>query len=787
MPSRRVPPDQRKRTEISCDRCKHRKQKCHKPPEKAACRYCETHGFECLTSQRPKTRIFSSLEGVTARIGLLEGIVRGLVPDADTSSLDSMRALGTSLGIPLPPPSPGTRSPLATDRPETISAGTGASSEPQASQADQQPDEMPVLRDQQGQTQYVGPASSFLFQIRIRSLFGGPRQRGQSSDTLFLFGRNPTEKAWVNEVASFSAEMTPSPSIHAGSTPASDITTGTPIDAIIASPVPDALITAFFENVHPDFPVLHEASFREEYERQAQSPGLLASTADPTWIGSLLCVLILARRSTVVDLLSPHGQEAEDRWWRKVQALLPSILFTSSISAVQTLLLIALHLHNTNHRDSCWTLTGAAVRIAFAIGLHRDAIIGNNKKPLHTPITRELRKRLWWTLYSFEMMQASSLDRPSAIDETVCSAGCPRESILGTGFGSGDAGVLASSRLVVMLSQACRAVRSLTSDPAGCFSVRPQSPAASLLADLNQWSEQLPSHLRLDATDALPPSSQRAVLLMHCQYHYIFIILSRNALLAIAAKHSASDVPGAAKTSEPVLPLPRPASATHTTSPVLSDMCIQSAQETIKVMLRLDAILKFDPVSWFDMYYLYSASLVLVLSVICEVRRFHTFEAAQRQSEWIGESLRLLAASSDLAAKQLSNPSMPGTMHRYAIVISDLHSMTHDFVMGQPPRSKDPAILGAKPEPGPDAVMLITSPVPPPMDQQQAYLFSAAAAEMDPGRSQHGDMVFAQDGYMAHGGAAFGYGFGQGMWTWDGQWNDVPGMLLGSQYGQPHQ
>ncbi len=83
--------------------------------------------------------------------------------------------------------------------------------------------------------------------------------------------------------------------------------------------------------------------------------------------------------------------------------------------------------------------------------------------------------------------------------------------------------------------------------------------------------------------------------------------------------------------------------------------------------------------------------------------------------------------------------------------------------------------------------MLITSPVPPPMDQQQAYLFSAAAAEMDPGRSQHGDMVFAQDGYMAHGGAAFGYGFGQGMWTWDGQWNDVPGMLLGSQYGQPHQ
>ncbi len=399
MPSRRVPPDQRKRTEISCDRCKHRKQKCHKPPDKAACRYCETHGFECLTSQRPKTRIFTSVEGITQRIGMLETLVKGLVPEADTSSLDSMRALGTSLGIPLPPPSPGTRSPLAGDRPDGGSTGSGLASESQSSQAGDQQDDMPVLRDQQGQTQYIGPASSFLFQIRIRALFGGPGQRGQSPETLWLFGRNPTEKAWMQEVSSYSSEVAPSPSNNTTSTPASDVTGGTPIDSIIASPIPDALVTAFFDHVHPDFPVLHEASFREEYERHAQSPAHLAASADPTWICSLLCVLILARRAAGLDILAPHGLDAEERWWRKVQALLPSVLFTSSISAVQALLLMALHLHNNNHRDSCWTLTGAAVRIAFAIGLHRDTIIGNNKKPLHTPVTRELRKRLWWVLH----------------------------------------------------------------------------------------------------------------------------------------------------------------------------------------------------------------------------------------------------------------------------------------------------------------------------------------------------------------------------------------------------
>ncbi|KAH8880572.1 hypothetical protein GQ53DRAFT_669615, partial [Thozetella sp. PMI_491] len=779
MPSRRVPADQRKRTEISCDRCKHRKQKCHKPPDAPSCRYCETHGFDCVTSQRPKARIYSSADAVTARINLLESLVKGLMPEADTSSLESMRALGSSLGIPLPAPDAAPPPPAAS-----------ISTQPPADQ----PYEMPVLRDQQGQTQYIGPASSYLFQIKLRALFGGPGQNGQTPGQFFLFGRNPTEKAWVAEVSSFSREIMPSPSnVASSSTPASDGfsagagdvgAAGSPIDSIIASHVPDTLITAYFEHVHADFPVLHESSFREEYERHAQSPNLLASTADPTWICSLLCVLILARRSQGgLDVLSlEHGQEAEERWWRKVQALLPSVIFTSSISAVQALLLMGLHLHNNNHRDSCWTLTGAAARIAFAIGLHRDTIIGNNKKPMHNPVTRELRKRLWWTLYTFEMMQASSLDRPSAVDETLCTSGCPRESILGSGGGGGDACVLASSRLVVMLSQACRVVRGLTTG--GSFCVRPLSPAASLLRDMDRWKDQLPSHLRLDAADALTPTGQRAIFLMHSLYHYILIVMSRNALLALAAKHAAAEAaPETAKPCETVLPPPHPASASRP-SPVLSDICTGSAQETIRILLRLDAIGRFDPVSWWDMYYLYTAALVLVLSVICETKRFRGYEAAQRQSQWIAESLRLLDASSELASRQLKHPLIPGTMHRYAIVISDLNLMTLDFVAGRPPRSSLSAQNSIKQEPRSDAVMLVTSPAPTAMDQQ-AYLFSAGG-DFEQGRPPIPDLAFGQDNMMGYNGLSLGFGFPDTVWAWqDGaQWNNAAGMLLGAEFGQ---
>ena len=100
--SRRVALDKRRRTETSCDICKQRKQKCDRPPGQSTCRYCRSNELQCAVTHVRKKRIFGSLEGLGTRIELLESLVKGLVPEADLSSNDEMRRLGTSLGIPLP-------------------------------------------------------------------------------------------------------------------------------------------------------------------------------------------------------------------------------------------------------------------------------------------------------------------------------------------------------------------------------------------------------------------------------------------------------------------------------------------------------------------------------------------------------------------------------------------------------------------------------------------------------------------------------------------------------------
>jgi hypothetical protein len=100
--SRRVPLDKRKRTETSCDKCKSRKQKCRKEPGEAACRYCIVHNIACLTTQPRKKRLYGSVEGLGTRLALLEALVKGLLPEADVSDLDSLAARCRSLGIALP-------------------------------------------------------------------------------------------------------------------------------------------------------------------------------------------------------------------------------------------------------------------------------------------------------------------------------------------------------------------------------------------------------------------------------------------------------------------------------------------------------------------------------------------------------------------------------------------------------------------------------------------------------------------------------------------------------------
>ncbi|KAF2174429.1 hypothetical protein K469DRAFT_710954 [Zopfia rhizophila CBS 207.26] len=535
-----------------------------------------------------------------------------------------MRQLGSSLGIPLPDAGGGEASG------EDGKSGSGNENE----------EPLSLLPDQQGQVQYIGPASSFSFHLKLRTLVG----RGAFREFV-LFGRNAADQESLDPAV---ADNDP----HALSTPpsaTSNIDHNSPVGQRVSgeSQSLETLIGAYFHHINPDFPVLHEASFREAYENWLHLP----AQADPAWLCSFLCVLLLSRRISRITF----PEEQERFWWRRVQSLLPVVIFTSSVTAVQALMLAAIHLHNTNHRDACWNLTGTAVRIAFAIGLHQDKV-----NTAQGPLARELRKRMWWTLYAFEVMQVSSYDRPSAIEHPGSRIDCPNDRIIGlTGYCPPDY-TKWFNRLVIHLGSACRAPKNPKAHSSEESYVGPLSPAAGVLRELDRWKESIPTHLRVENADTSQSSFQRPLLLLHAMYHYTIVVLCRAALLTRATTLSkeGKDSKNIALTS-------------------MSDFCVESGRALARILIKLEDIGKFDAITWWDIWYSLASASILVLDLVCD---------GKKSGKGISESRILLSQLAALATKHRRNPHMPGTIEKWASITVELHSMADTSPQPQPPK-----------------------------------------------------------------------------------------------------
>ncbi|PQE24625.1 hypothetical protein CJF32_00011031 [Rutstroemia sp. NJR-2017a WRK4] len=582
--SRRVPFDKRKRTETSCDKCKSRKQKCDRMLGQEQCRYCELHRLTCTTNQPRKKRFYGNVEGLGGRLILLESLVKGLLPEADLSGVNEMQQLGKALGIPLPQIEDGSSSGPA------HSENNSTSSEEEQS--------LPLLPDQQGQVQYIGPSSSFSFHLKLRRLIGN-----YTTYEFAMFGRNAAEHTDLLDTSNINITKADScrnieETNHTNLINApSDY--GSPSETIreIDGHVIDCLVDAYFDIIHSDFPVLHEASFRETYEQ----------------------------------------------WSLNTQA--PN----------SALMLAALHLHNNTHRDACWNLTGTAVRIAFAIGLHRDDV-----KHGSSPLGRELMKQLWWTLYAFEQMQVSSYDRPSAMESNVSSVGYPNERIVGVAGHCPQDFMKWSQKLVVLLGSACKAlnVAGIKNSATEDVYAKPLSPAAAILRDLNRWKVELPAHLRLEVVDSVAPSSQRPLILLHIQYYYTQILMTRSALLRRATALSKNN-------STPMSQI------VHSTS----ETCIDAGRNLGRLLLKLESIKKFNPYTWWDVFYTVASALVLVLDISCRTK--------EQALSSIPESRDILRNLSNLMSEVLQDPKVPDSMKKWATIVCEVKSVADEF---HPPR-----------------------------------------------------------------------------------------------------
>ncbi|OTB04546.1 hypothetical protein M426DRAFT_152422 [Hypoxylon sp. CI-4A] len=361
----------------------------------------------------------------------------------------------------------------------------------------------------------------------------------------------------------------------------------------------DAAVQAFFQYVHPNYILFHRLTFQWAYEKmwrcweshrnRNQGGRAREISVSVGWLCCLYMIFILGSRSL------PQSGESLDfqrKWFAQVDQL-PPLLGTSSLPNVCAYMLLSLYYHNTNDQTSAWTFHGAACRLAIALGMHRESASG-----LFEPIERQLRKLVWWTMYSFEQFLCCSLGRPSVIDDREMDVGIPNDDYL-------DANLLPpryfehSARLDMLHAAVRRGIFDPSFVPARMY-----ARALEFLNTVTEWEETLPGSLM--ATEPLAgldySSNQwRSTTLLHIRYHHTLTFLTRPFLFETIQSGNGDQALGSDATK----------------IRALSRVGLTSAMRCGQLVMNLWRADRINGVTWIDIYYAYMCSMDISLALLC--------------------------------------------------------------------------------------------------------------------------------------------------------------------------
>ncbi|KAH6886845.1 fungal-specific transcription factor domain-containing protein [Thelonectria olida] len=171
------------------------------------------------------------------------------------------------------------------------------------------------------------------------------------------------------------------------------------------------LIDAFFSLYHSTFPIVHEPTFRAQYE------GSLPRPDKDNW--NILANILAALGSFV----SSNSADATDLpIFQAVQkGLFADNLEVGTLTLVQAFGLSANYLQKRNKPNSGYNYGGLALRLAIGLGLHKEF-----EGAMVSPLQREIRRRIWWCLCVLDVGATITYGRPLNWPQAGVEAALPR-------------------------------------------------------------------------------------------------------------------------------------------------------------------------------------------------------------------------------------------------------------------------------------------------------------------------------------------------------------------------
>ncbi|KAF5021046.1 hypothetical protein F66182_6924 [Fusarium sp. NRRL 66182] len=191
-------------------------------------------------------------------------------------------------------------------------------------------------------------------------------------------------------------------------------------EALPSKEIQEHLAEVFFDNLYgQSYHLLHKPSYMRKLKNGTLPPVLA------------LTVCAVAARFTSNPQVSSSGPEflRGEEWASHARDICTRRYEWPNLTILTCLLILGLHEFGTCQGGRSWALGGQAIRMAFALQLHKDLEYdptdrSGNKTQLSF-IDREIRRRIMWSCFLMDRFNSSGTDRPMFIKEETIQIPLP--------------------------------------------------------------------------------------------------------------------------------------------------------------------------------------------------------------------------------------------------------------------------------------------------------------------------------------------------------------------------
>ncbi|PLB42450.1 putative C6 transcription factor [Aspergillus candidus] len=171
------------------------------------------------------------------------------------------------------------------------------------------------------------------------------------------------------------------------------------------------ILRAYLTRLHVRYPFLDRRELWRLHEDRWRLAGARREDLErEEWFGIFKLYVVYAIGATTLQLSGEYSYVSPERFYITALQQVPAMCETRSVENIEAMtLLVVYHLRSASSQG-VWYMIGLAMRTAIDLGLHRKA----NEIYLD-PITAQMRRRLFWTVYYLERVVSMSLGRPFSI------------------------------------------------------------------------------------------------------------------------------------------------------------------------------------------------------------------------------------------------------------------------------------------------------------------------------------------------------------------------------------